>query len=62
LDYLKAYYTIVTSVQNEKGKGYLELHHIIPRCIFGEGILNENSIKTVNQDSNLVYLTAREHF
>ena len=52
-------------MNNAKSKdrfGYLELHHIIPRCIFGEKLLNENNLNNVNQDSNLVYLTAREHF
>jgi hypothetical protein len=62
LDYLKAYYNIVNSSQNIKGNGYLELHHIVPRCIFGEGILDEGLIDHVNHDSNLVYLTARQHF
>ena len=32
-------------------EGYKELHHIVPKCMGGG-----------NEDSNLVYLTAREHF
>ncbi|MBZ9628124.1 hypothetical protein LB450_08440 [Psychroflexus sp. CAK1W] len=62
MDYLKAYKRIVSSAKREERSGYLELHHIIPKCIFGENLLNENGIDNVNQESNLVYLTAREHF
>ena len=40
----------------------MELHHIVPKCIYGEKLLSENNLDDVNQDSNLVYLTAREHF
>jgi len=62
LDYLRAYYNIIKKAGHAERLGYLELHHIVPRCIFGEKILNEGNLKDVNQNSNLVYLTAREHF
>ena len=62
MDYLRAYYNIIKKAGHAERLGYLELHHIVPRCIFGEKILNEGNLKDVNQNSNLVYLTAREHF
>jgi hypothetical protein len=62
LNYLKVYYSIIYKVRNLERDGYLELHHIIPRSIFGEGLLNQNGILGVNHDDNLVYLSAREHF
>jgi hypothetical protein len=62
LDYLKVYYRIVNNAKSKTRNGYLELHHIVPRCIFGEKLLIEDNLNHVNQDSNLVYLTAREHF
>ena len=62
MDYLRAYYSIVKKAEHDERFGYLELHHIVPRCIFGEKILNEDELKDVNQNSNLVYLSAREHF
>lgn len=62
MNYLKAYYKIVNNAKSKERSGYLELHHIVPRCIYGEKLLSENNLDDVNQDSNLVYLTAREHF
>ncbi len=62
MNYLKVYYSIIYKVRNLERDGYLELHHIIPRSIFGEGLLNQNGILGVNHDDNLVYLSAREHF
>ncbi len=62
MDYLETYYRIVNNAKSRERRGYLELHHIVPRCIFGEKLLIENNLDNVNQDSNLVYLTAREHF
>lgn len=62
MDYLKVYYSIIDKTRNLERDGYLELHHIIPRSIFGEGLLNQNGIQEVNQSDNLVYLSAREHF
>lgn len=55
MNYLKLYTTIIEQAQHEqrnKGAGvYYELHHIRPCCIGG-----------TNDPSNLVLLTAREHF
>lgn len=62
MDYLKVYYSIINNAKSKERSGYLELHHIVPRCIFGEKLLSENNLVDVNQDSNLVYFTAREHF
>jgi NUMOD1 domain len=62
LDYLKAYYSIVNIARFKERSGYLELHHIVPRCIFGENLLDEKHIRNVDEELNLVYLTAREHF
>jgi NUMOD1 domain len=62
LDYLKAYQRIIDRARSLERKGYLELHHIIPRSVFGEGLLNQNGIQDVNHSDNLVYLSAREHF
>lgn len=62
MNYLKVYYSIINNAKNKERIGYLELHHIVPRCIYGEKLLNEHNLDDVNQESNLVYLTAREHF
>jgi hypothetical protein len=62
LDYIKVYFNLIKKAKNEERNTYLELHHIVPRCIFGERLLNEDFISNVNDESNLVYLTAREHF
>jgi len=62
LDYLNTYYSIINKARYLERDGYLELHHIIPRSVFGEGLLNQNGILEVNHSDNLVYLSAREHF
>ncbi len=62
MNYLNLYYKIIDKAKESNHSGYLELHHIVPRCVFGENLLNEDSINDVNEESNLVYLTAREHF
>ena len=62
MNYLNVYFNIVNNSKSKKRNGYLELHHVVPKCIFGEKLLNEDNLVNVNQDSNLVYLTAREHF
>lgn len=54
--YTRCYYSIVTSAAQEKrvkaaGAIYYEKHHIIPKSIGG-----------TNEDANLVFLTAREHY
>jgi len=49
--YTKWYYNIISSARNRKPVGYIENHHIIPRSLGGN-----------NSQSNLVKLSAREHF
>lgn len=51
MDYQKIYYQIIKRAQTRNLEGYVENHHIIPRCMGGEDIV-----------SNVVALTAREHF
>jgi len=51
MDYQKIYNQIIERAQNRKLEGYKERHHIIPKCMGGS-----------NDKSNLVELTAREHF
>jgi len=53
VDYLKQYIALIHKAQFEERTGYLELHHIVPRCIFGENLLNLNATKDVDQESNL---------
>jgi hypothetical protein len=51
MDYQRIYNQIIERAQNRKLEGYKERHHIIPKCMGGS-----------NDKSNLVDLTAREHF
>ena len=55
MDYMRIYVNIIKNAQakiRKKGKGeYFEKHHIIPKCQGG-----------TNNPSNLVLLTAREHY
>lgn len=52
MDYEKNYYDYINYVKNiDRKLDYSEIHHIIPRCLGGS-----------NDKSNLVVLTAREHF
>ena len=51
MDYQNIYNQIIERAKNRKLEGYKEKHHIIPRCLCGS-----------NDKSNLVDLTAREHF
>ena len=62
MNYLKLYYRIINEAKSQDRSGYLELHHIVPRCIFGENLLPEAGLENVNHELNLVYLKAREHF
>jgi endogenous inhibitor of DNA gyrase (YacG/DUF329 family) len=61
MNYQRIYDQIIERARSEnrkKGKGvYYEAHHIIPKCIGGEG--NTREWKT---HSNIVLLTGREHF
>lgn len=49
--YTKWYYSIIQSASTRLLSGYKERHHIIPKCLGGN-----------NDQTNLVNLTAREHF
>ena len=51
MNYLKIYSQIIDRAKNNLREGYLEKHHIVPKCIGGDDTL-----------SNLVLLTAREHY
>jgi hypothetical protein len=51
MNYNKVYKSIINRARNRKLEGYIELHHIVPRCLGG----------TDNSD-NIVPLTAKEHF
>ena len=51
MNYKKIYQQLIDRALSRTLTGYKERHHIVPKCIGGD-----NSI------SNLVYLTAREHF
>jgi hypothetical protein len=51
MNYQKIYNQIIERAQTRQLKGYKEKHHIIPKCMGGG-----------NDRSNLVELTAREHF
>jgi len=49
--YTNWYYEIIHNAQNRIATGYIEKHHIIPRSLGGS-----------NELSNIVRLTAREHY
>lgn len=49
--YTKWYYSIIQTAVSRCPVGYSEIHHIVPRCIGGK-----------NNSSNLIKLSAREHF
>jgi hypothetical protein len=51
MNYQKIYNQIIERAKNRILEGYKEKHHIIPKCLGGS-----------NNKSNLVKLTAREHF
>lgn len=51
MDYAKAYMALVRKASGREVTGYTESHHIIPRCLGGS-----------DAESNLVRLTAREHY
>jgi hypothetical protein len=51
MDYNKIHNNIIDRAKNRKLEGYVEKHHIIPKCMNGS-----------NEPNNLVILTAREHF
>ena len=49
--YTTLYYRIINSARARQSIGYTERHHIVPKCMGGDNTL-----------SNIVILTAREHF
>jgi hypothetical protein len=51
MEYTKIYNQIIERAQTRKLDGYIEKHHILPKCIGGLDI-----------KENIVELTAREHF
>jgi hypothetical protein len=51
MDYKKIHDNLIERAKNRKLEGYVEKHHIIPKCMNG-----------TNEPNNLVELTAREHF
>jgi hypothetical protein len=51
MEYLKIYNRIVERATNRDVLGYVEKHHIIPKCLGGD-----------NKKSNIVLLTAKEHY
>lgn len=51
MNYIKIYNDLMMRAKNRKLTGYTEKHHIIPKCLGG-----------TNDKSNLVQLTAREHY
>lgn len=51
MNYQKIYDNIINKRTKEKPEGYVEVHHILPKCLGGS-----------DDTENLVALTAREHF
>jgi hypothetical protein len=51
MNYQKIHDSLINRAKNRKLEGYVEIHHIIPKCMNG-----------TNEPNNLVELTAREHF
>lgn len=51
MDYAKIYESIITRAKTRTLDGYKESHHIVPKCVGGS-----------NHSSNLVDLTAEEHY
>ena len=51
MNYQKVYDQIIDRAKTRQIEGYVEKHHIIPKCLGGN-----------NEQGNLVKLTAREHF
>ena len=51
MDYAAVYDSLILRARGRVRHGYMERHHIVPRCMGGS-----------DRKDNLVYLTAREHF
>ena len=68
MDYLKLYKELIkTRQQREKiADEYYEKHHFLPKSIFNDEIarktISNKNISKQDDPSNIVYLSAREHF
>jgi hypothetical protein len=62
MKYLRIYYQLVAQTARQGREGYVEIHHIVPRSVFGTGLMREDHLKELNDPNNLVKLTAREHY
>lgn len=51
MNYNSIYQSIISRAKHRINEGYVEIHHILPRCVGGS-----------DDPSNLVALTAREHY
>jgi len=51
MDYVKIYYQLIDRARHRILEGYIESHHVVPKCIGGS-----------NSSDNLVDLTAKEHY
>lgn len=51
MNYIKIYNSIIENAKTKLKEGYTETHHIIPKCMGG-----------TNDPTNLVKLSAREHY
>lgn len=51
MDYNKHYYNLVSRAKTRVLEGYVEKHHIIPKCLGGTDVM-----------SNIVVLTPEEHY
>ena len=51
MNYSRIYKELISSRRDSVPEGYIERHHIVPRCMGGS-----------NDSSNIVSLTAREHY
>ena len=62
MNYLKIYYNLIETRRNLNRDCYLEIHHIVPKGVYGKGIMDESSLSDVEDENNKIALTGREHF
>lgn len=62
MNYLKLYFSLVNSRKELERDCYTEKHHIIPKSIYGKGIMDESALSNVEDPKNIIQLTGREHF
>jgi len=62
LNYLDIYYRLIKSRKDLSRNCYLEEHHIIPKSVYGKGLMDETNSTAMNDVSNMIKLSAREHF